>query len=59
MDNTQRLMIETYGELRLELRINWRTIEAYYVVSHLKHEEVFEKLKDAEEAFESKKRGLR
>lgn len=61
MDETQRLIIEAYGAIRLEIRINWKTIESSFVVSHFKHEEVFENIRDAKEEFdllvEKEKRG--
>ena len=52
MNEIQRLIIEACGAIRLELHINWKTIESYYVVSYLKHKEVFENIKDAKEAFD-------
>ena len=52
MDEIQRLIIETYGAVRLELRINWKTIESYYVVSYIKHQEVFNNIRDAKESFD-------
>lgn len=52
MNEIQRLIIETCGAIRLELHINWKTIESYYVVSYFKHEEVFKNIKDAKEAFD-------
>lgn len=52
MDEIQRLIIEAYGAIRLELHINWKTIESYYVVSYIKHKEVFENIRDAKESFD-------
>lgn len=60
MDETQRLIIEACGAIRLEIHINWETIESSFVVSHCKHEEMFENIRDAKERFDlltQKKRG--
>lgn len=63
MDEIQRLIIETCGAVRLELHINWKAIESYYVVSYIKHKEVFENIKEAKESFDlmikKEKRGER
>lgn len=54
MDDIQRLIIEAYGSFYLELHINWKTVESYYVVSHFRHKEVFENIRDAKESFDLK-----
>jgi hypothetical protein len=62
MGEIQVLIIETYGAIRLELHINWKTIESYYVVSYIKHREVFKNIRDAKELFDimvEKERGER
>jgi hypothetical protein len=46
------LLIEAYGAIKLELHINWETIESYYVVSHIKHKEVFKNIREAKESFD-------
>jgi hypothetical protein len=52
MDEIQRLIIAANGAVRLELHINWKTIESYYVVSYVKRQEVFENIRDAKESFD-------